>query len=213
MHQDPVFDVQDVSYGYSDRDVLRGIQVRIPAQRTILITGPNGSGKTTFLKLLAGVLTPRQGRIHRGVDSSQMAGLGHETYVYPGLTVLENLTFWARLYRKSTEMNFLEGILGRVGLDGVMYEPASHLSRGMAQRLSLARVLSLSARVLLLDEPTAGLDADSQAVMRTEVDRARRNGATVLWITHTPETARDSADYILQVGGGRVRLDPSAGNG
>ncbi|MDZ7762417.1 MAG: ABC transporter ATP-binding protein [Desulfovermiculus sp.] len=213
MSQEPVFELQGVSYGYSAGDVLHGIQVRIPAQKTILITGPNGSGKTTLLKLLAGVLTPRQGRIYRGVDSGEMAGLGHDTYIYPGLTVLENLSFWRRLYRKSTDLGQMESILQRVGLDAVMYEPASHMSRGMAQRLSLARVLSLSAKVLLLDEPMAGLDADSQTVMRTEVDRARRRGATVLWITHTPEAEIRSTDYVLRVGGGSVRMEPCAGNG
>ena len=212
VNQVPVFDLQDVSYGYEARDVLHRIRVRIPAQKTILITGPNGSGKTTFLKLLAGVLSPRQGRIYRGVDSGEMAGLGHDTYVYSGLTVLENLTFWCRLYRKSTELEEMENILQRVGLEAVMYEPASHLSRGMAQRLSLARVLSLSAKVLLLDEPMAGLDTDSQAVMRSEVDRARRRGATVLWITHTPEAEIRAASYVLRVGGGSVHMDVGAGS-
>jgi heme exporter protein A len=212
VNQVSVFDLQDVSYGYAACDVLHRIRVRIPAEKTILITGPNGSGKTTFLKLLAGVLTPRQGRIHRGVDSGEMAGLGHNTYIYSGLTVLENLTFWCRLYGKSTELEEIEKILQRVGLDAVMYEPSSHLSRGMAQRLSLARVLSLSAKVLLLDEPMAGLDTDSQAVMRSEVDRARKRGATVLWITHTPEAEMHAADYVLRVGGGGVRMDAGAGS-
>ncbi len=211
MSRDVVFDLQDVSYGYGTFDVLHHIQVQIPADRTILVTGPNGSGKTTLLKLLAGVLIPRQGHIQRNLPPGQMVSLGHETYVYPGLSVLENIEFWARLYRKDCSQDRMEKVLQRVGLEAVLFEPAAHLSRGMAQRLSLARVLSLSPQVLLLDEPTAGLDSTSQAMMRSEVRRARERGATVLWITHTPETEMHLADFVLQVGDRSVRMHSCAG--
>lgn len=213
MTQELVFELHDVSYGYGTGDVLHSIQLQIPARRTILVTGPNGSGKTTLLNLLAGVLTPRQGNIQRWMPWGEMVSLGHETYVYPGLMVLENLSFWCRLYRKASDEESLLEVLHRVGLDPVAYEPASHLSRGMAQRLSLARVLALSPQVILLDEPTAGLDIHSQDMMRTEVIRARQRGATVLWITHTPETEMHIADYVLQVAGGSVDLHSKTQNG
>lgn len=211
MSRDVVFDLQDVSYGYGTFDVLHHIQVQIPAERTILVTGPNGSGKTTLLKLLSGVLIPRQGHIQRNVHPGEIASLGHETYVYPGLSVWENLEFWVRLYKKDHSRDRMERVLQRVGLETVLFEPATHLSRGMAQRLSLARVLSLSPQVLLLDEPTAGLDSTSQTMMRTEVSRARERGATVLWITHSPETEMHLADFLLQVGGRSVRMHSCAG--
>ncbi len=211
MSRDVVFDLQDVSYGYGAFDVLQHIKIQIPAGRTILVTGPNGSGKTTLLKLLAGVLIPRQGHIQRNVLPVEMSGLGHETYVYPGLSVLENLEFWVRLYKKNCSQDRLEKVLQRVGLEAVLFEPAAHLSRGMAQRLSLARVLSLSPQVFLLDEPTAGMDSTSQAMMRSEVSRARERGATVVWITHTPETEMHLADFVVQVGGRSVRMHSCAG--
>ncbi|MFO7801285.1 MAG: ABC transporter ATP-binding protein [Desulfovermiculus sp.] len=211
LKQESVFELQDVSYGYGAADVLRRVQLHIPAHRTILITGPNGSGKTTLLKLLAGVLAPCRGTIRRYIQPGEMASLGHETYIYPGLTVAENVRFWLRLHHKTSTEAYVEQILHRVGLKAMLYEPAAHLSRGMAQRLSLARVVSLGPTVLLLDEPTAGLDSASQAMMRHEVSRVRERGATVLWITHAPEAEMQMADSILQVSGGNVHMDMCAG--
>jgi heme exporter protein A len=212
-NKDLVFALEDVSYGYGASDVLRSVQLHIPARRTILVTGPNGSGKTTLFKLLAGVLSPRQGKIRRWVSWGEIGCLGHETYLYPGLTVLENLVFWCRVYQRESAENSLLEILRRVGLRTVAYEPASHLSRGMAQRLSLARVLALAPKVLLLDEPTAGLDAQSQDMMGKEIIRARQQKATVLWITQSPQTDMSKADYVLQVGGGKVCMQSCAQNG
>jgi heme exporter protein A len=201
-----VFELRDVSYGYGAGDVLRAVQLQIPARTTVLVSGPNGSGKTTLFKLLSGVLNPSQGRIVRWVSWEEMVSLGHETALYPGLTVVENLRFWTRMYRSpKPERELLDG-LARVGLEAVAYEPASHLSRGMAQRLSLARVLALSPKVLLLDEPMTGLDGPSQDMIRREVVRARERGATVLLITHSPDTDIQSADYRLELGGGKATM-------
>jgi len=211
--QDLVFGLEDVSYGYGAGDVLRSVDLKIPARKTILVAGPNGSGKTTLFKLLAGVLTPSQGSIRRWVPRGETGSLGHETYLYPGLTVLENLIFWCRLYQKKSAYDRLLEVLGRVGLKTVAYEPAAHLSRGMAQRLSLARVLALSPQVLLLDEPTAGLDVQSQDMMRKEITLARQRGATVLWITHSPEKDMPRADYVLQVGQGKICMKSCAQTG
>ena len=211
VEQERVFELQDVSYGYGAADVLHQVWLHIPAHRTILITGPNGSGKTTLLKLLAGVLAPCRGSIRRYIQPGEMASLGHETYIYPGLTVAENVRFWLRLHHKTSTEAYVEEILHRVGLAAMLYEPAAHLSRGMAQRLSLARVVSLGPKVLLLDEPTAGLDSASQSMMRHEVSLARERGATVLWITHAPQAEMQLADSVLQVSGGDVYMDERAG--
>ena len=208
----PVYELEGVSYGYGTQDVLRGIDLHIPSEAILLVLGANGSGKTTLLKLLAGVLTPRQGTIRRRVTQDKVAALGHETFIYPGLSVLENLTFWMGLYARSREQESIDQVLERAGLSGVMYEPAGHLSRGMSQRLSLARIVLLCPEVLLLDEPTSGLDAASQEMMREEIRRARERGATVLWITHAQERDMPMADALLQVHGGRVQWQ-EAGRG
>ena len=210
MTQDLAFELMDVSYGYGTGDVFRSVQLRIPSSRTILVTGPNGSGKTTLLKLLAGVLTPVQGDIRRRAAPGEMAFLGHETYVYPGLTLLENLCFWCRMYKKPSGHDRLLQVLQRVGLEAVAHEPASYLSRGMAQRLSLARVLILSAQVLFLDEPAAGLDVGSQEMMRKEIEQARQRGATVLLVTHSPQQEMHMADYVLQLVEGSIYMQACA---
>ncbi len=206
MRQELVFELKDVSYGYGAGDVLHAVWLQIPARTTVLVSGPNGSGKTTLFKLLSGVLTPSQGRIDRWISWAEMVSLGHETALYSGLTVLENLRFWTRMYRSQKPERELLDLLARAGLEAVAYEPASHLSRGMAQRLSLARVLALTPKVLLLDEPMTGLDGPSQDMIRREVVRARRRGATVLLITHSPDTDIQSADYRLELGEGKATM-------
>jgi heme exporter protein A len=187
----------DLAKFFGTRLVFRSVELSIRTGELLLLAGDNGSGKSTLLKILAGLLEPTHGRVIRALEPGETALMGHETFIYPQLSAWENLRFWNRLHGSPREKAELESLLSRVGLADVMQEKAAHFSRGMAQRLSLARVLALRPRLLLLDEPATGLDKASQRILREEVQRVRTEGSAVVWVSHSPERDRDIADGVF----------------
>jgi len=167
----------------------------------MLVAGPNGAGKSTLLKIMAGLIAPRAGTVERRVPDREMAFMGHQTFVYPALTALANLEFWNSVYGRGLDDAALMGLLDRVGLKGFALEAAGTFSRGMAQRLSLARVLLVEPQLLFLDEPSTGLDTASQALLHAELESARARGAGIVWISHDLDRDLDRADTVLQLGG------------
>ncbi|BDV00981.1 ABC transporter ATP-binding protein [Thermodesulfomicrobium sp. WS] len=208
----PLLWAEDLAHGYGDRWVFQGVGVRVCAGEVLLVVGPNGAGKSTLLALLAGLMAPRHGVVHSQVGPEAMAMMGHGTYVYGSLTALENLRFWARLYGLPADESTLEAVLGRVGLAQWAMEPAGTFSRGMAQRLSLARVILLAPRLVFLDEPATGLDMASVALLHREIQSLRQSGAAVVWVSH--DVARDLplATSVLHLRGGRVHYLGPAGD-
>ena len=160
------------------------------AGEALVVTGPNGSGKSTLLLILAGLLPTAAGRI--GFDGSEMFPtlasachyLGHQNAMKTALTVGENLTFW-RDFFGSPRLPFDEA-LEAVGLDGLGHLPFSVLSTGQKRRAAIARLLVSYRPVWLLDEPTAGLDAASEARFGELMAEHLREGGIVVAATHLP---------------------------
>ncbi|MGM0423762.1 MAG: heme ABC exporter ATP-binding protein CcmA [Thermodesulfobacteriota bacterium] len=198
---------------YGPRLVFRDLDFELFAGELILVLGANGSGKSTLLQLACGLLKPSKGSIELELDPSEVGYMGHSTFVYSGLSALENLRFWSRLYRLGGREQDLQQILRRVGLGQYRHEPAANFSRGMAQRLSLARVLLISPRLFLLDEPATGLDQDSQQILRQEILQAREKGAAALWVSHNPHLDLDlaSGTLCLQGKSGYLAREPVRG--
>jgi heme exporter protein A len=142
-------------------------------------------------------------------DPARSAFLGHATFLYPGLTARANLAFWARMYRTGANRSGmdragLDAILDRVGLLRAAEEPAGTFSRGMAQRLSLARLFLIEPELLFLDEPDTGLDAPSRALLKRELAAFRERGASLVWVSHRFESDRGLADRVLVLEGRAV---------
>lgn len=184
---------------YAGKLVFKGIGLELSAGETLIAAGPNGAGKSTLLKILAGVSRLDAGRLVRAVGPEKTGYLGHQTFIYPQLSALENLRFWAGIHGLSPSRAELDKALDRVELGRAAMERAGTFSRGMAQRLNLARVFMSEPELLLLDEPGTGLDARSSAILKNEITAAAGRGAGLVWVSHHLERDLESADKVLCV--------------
>jgi heme exporter protein A len=186
------------------REVFSGLDLSASSGEALAVTGPNGSGKTSLLRVIAGLLIPSEGTIAlTGGDAElslpeQAHYLGHRDALKPALSVLENLSFWREFLGSETQDT--EQCLAAVALDHAAHLPAAYLSAGQRRRLSIARLLSVRRPVWLLDEPTSALDAAGQelfvALMRDHLGR----GGIVVAATHLPLGI--DASYLRMGGAG-----------
>lgn len=205
-----MLELRGVTRRYGDKTVLRDISFSLKPGIITLVAGANGSGKSTLLRLMAGLLHPDAGEIISTVPEGKTALLGHQTMLYPELTALENLAFWCRLSGLPPDEDALRGYLVRVNLAREAREKAGTFSRGMAQRLSLARVLLTEPDLLLLDEPGTGLDAASTAILHHEILAARERGAAVVWVSHAVATDLPLADEVILLAKKRLAFHGAA---
>jgi heme exporter protein A len=168
---------------YGAKRVLRGVDFEVERGGFTLVTGKNGSGKTTLLRLVAGLAAPTAGELEVDAERGQLGFLGHEPLVYRELTAIENLRLYARLYRVPEPRERIGMLLERFALWPVRNERAGSYSRGMLQRLALCRALLHEPKLLLLDEPYSGLDAEGAELLDRELAE-RRGKATFLVATH-----------------------------
>jgi heme exporter protein A len=217
----PALAVEDLARAFGHVRALRGISFTLDAGSVLAVFGPNGAGKTTLLRILAGLLRPDGGavRIHgqplvRG-DAVQRRRLGlisHASLCYDGLTAAENLEFFAKLYGLPDPGGVARTALAGVGLEARADALTWTMSRGMLQRLAIARALLHDPEVVLLDEPFTGLDQRAAAALRDQLVRLRTERRTVVLVTHNLEEGLDLATHVaIQVGGRFVTLGPRAG--
>ncbi len=199
---------------FGDKRVIRHLDLDVAGGDFLAVTGPNGSGKSTLLALLAGLLSPTGGELEVAFERHEIGYLAHEPLVYRELTALENLDLFGRLYRLPERRERIGMLLERFGLWDARHEQVGTFSRGMAQRLALCRMLLHEPRLLLLDEPYAGLDAAGARLLDAELEtlggaasqaRARgsegRDGrATVVLATHEPARVRGWLTEELALG-------------
>jgi heme exporter protein A len=170
---------------YGRKRVLRGIDISVPRGGFALVTGPNGSGKTTLLRLFAGLALPTRGDLLVDADRSRIGYLAHEPLVYRELTAVENLELYGRLYRIPERRERIGMLLERFSLWEARNERVSTYSRGMTQRLALARALLHDPDLLVLDEPYSALDEHGAALLDGELE-ALVGARTLVVATHDP---------------------------
>jgi heme exporter protein A len=178
-----VIHAEGLSRRFGRKRVLDRVDVDLPEGGFLLVTGANGSGKTTLLRLCAGLLVPTGGVLDVAADRAEIGFLGHDPLVYRGLTALENLDLYGRLYRVHERRERSGMLLERFGLWEVRNDRAGTYSRGMLQRLSLCRALLHEPRLLLFDEPFNALDAAGAELLERELAERR---ATAVVATHDP---------------------------
>jgi heme ABC exporter ATP-binding subunit CcmA len=186
-------DVAGVCKSFGSQVVLEEVSFHLTAGQGLCICGVNASGKTTLLRIMAGLLQPSAGAVHIcGFDVKSQAqqaramlgAVFHKSMVYPQLTVIENLRFFARVYGVRDSTACMQELLEQTALMPYRYDRAGVLSRGMMQRLAIARALVHKPTVLLADEPFTGLDADASKHLVTILNDFKNEGGTIVMTTH-----------------------------
>lgn len=213
---EPLVELRGVWKSFGGTPALRDVSVRALPGRMLAVLGPNGAGKSTLLRVAAGITRPSAGEVRIAGASPNGAAqtrravgfAGHLSMLYGHLSAAENLAFYARLYGLAEPS--VQAALERFGLDRDRHRPVRALSRGLVQRVSLARALLHAPQVVLLDEPFTGLDAEASRVLRDELTTMRAQRRTVLMATHAWEEALELADDAVVLVGGRVALSEAA---
>ncbi len=214
----PAIEVKDLSYSYGDILAVDDISFDVAEGEVIGFLGPNGAGKSTVVKVLTGQLTPQKGSASlMGMDIvkerkqvQQEIGISFEsTNLYEQMSAVENLDLFAKLYKVS-DFDAM-GLLEKVGLGGREKEHVASYSKGMKQRLMMARALVSDPRMLFLDEPTDGLDPVSTETIHALIRNATKEGTTVFLTTHDMVEADKLSDRVAFLNQGRiVALDTPA---
>jgi heme ABC exporter ATP-binding subunit CcmA len=198
--------------------VLAGVDLEVAEGEIVLVSGPNGAGKTSLLRLLAGLVPLAAGTgevlghdladgVERRAVRRHLAYVGHETGCYDDLSVRDNLRFAARSVGRVDARAAADEALAEVGLARQAKVAHRRLSAGQKRRLALGAALVRDARLLLLDEPHAGLDADGRDLLEALVRRAAAEGRTVVFSSHELDRARALAHREVRMRAGEAHRD------
>lgn len=208
----PAVVAKRLSKVFGERKALDGVSLSLDAGSFLSIFGPNGAGKTTLLRILAGLDRPTSGSLTElGVDvldepdklRARIGLISHRPMVYGDLSAAENLAFFARLYGVRDPDERIRELLRLVELDHRRNDPARTYSRGMMQRLSIARALVNDPALVLLDEPYSGLDPHAMRLFDELIERVRP-GRTFVMVSHDLDKGLALCTHALVLARGRV---------
>jgi len=210
-----MIEVRGLAKYYGRFSALRNLTLTIADGEFIALFGRNGAGKTTFLKIVAGLFRASSGTFKiqfAGANESRFVRgvigyLSHNTSLYADLTAIENLRFFARLQNAPAGDEFLLERIRQVGLSGRETEPVRNYSRGMQQRLAIARAFLHDPGILLLDEPFTGLDQAGSDFLKSYLLKAHSLGKTCIMAIHDAPLGYELADRLVAIDKGVVALD------
>lgn len=210
-----------ISKRYGTQRVLDHLDLALNGGEVTCLLGPNGAGKTTLLRVLSGLQRSQTGELlldgarldfHQPDARRQFGLVMHQPFLYEHLTGPENLRFYARLYQAELPEAQLRQLLTRVGLGKTRPVPVRSYSRGMKQRLTIARALLHNPRILLLDEPYTGLDQQGCQLLNSLIGEEQANGRVILATTHELNHARQIASLFAVLTRGKIAaLIPNVG--
>jgi len=217
-----VIKIEDLHKSYGQNEVLKGISTEIKEKEVIAIIGPSGSGKSTFLRCLNLLEEPTSGKITIAGDvltdkgtnimkiREEVGMVFQHFHLFPHKTVLENLTYApinVKGMDKSAAIKNAEDLLTKVGLFEKRHEYPNRLSGGQKQRVAIARALAMDPKVILFDEPTSALDPEMVKEVLAVMKNLADSGMTMLIVTHEMGFAREVADRVLFLDGGKLIED------
>ncbi len=213
MGGDNVVEARALTRTFGHLKALDAVDLDLRRGETVAVFGPNGAGKTTLLRILTSTLRPTSGTVRiAGLDprvderrTRRLLGMiSHQTLLYDELTARENLLFFGRLHGADSPEQRATALLESTGLALRADDPVHTFSRGMQQRLALARCLIHDPEVVLLDEPFTGLDPHSATTFRTTLDTLRTRGRTLLVVTHDLARGLELCDRWMILAQGRI---------
>ncbi len=208
-----MIEIKGLIKNYGLNSVLRGVDLHVGAGDFVTLVGSNGAGKTTLLRIVATLQRSTAGEVkvggwslpkHAAKVREHIGLVSHHALLYGDLTAAENLTFFARLYRLENPQDRVAAALKTVGLLARQRDPVSTFSRGMVQRLTIARATLHEPDVLLLDEPYTGLDQDAAQLLDDLLRREWENGRTILMITHDLTHGLNLCDRVAILNRGKI---------
>ena len=211
-------EVKRLIKSYGEHHALRGIDLNVKWGDILAIFGPNGAGKTTLLKVLATLVKPSAGDVSvAGFNLKQDAIMirrrigvvTHQTLLYDDLSAYENLRFYGKMYDVSNLRDRISQLVVQVGLESRIHDPVRTLSRGMQQRLAIARALIHDPPVLLLDEPGTGLDQHASAMFANILNSTVNKQRAVLMTSHSLEQGAALSNRIAIMADGKIAYEGS----
>ncbi len=209
-------DVSGLTKSYGDHPALRGIDLKISRGESLVVFGPNGAGKTTLIKVLATIARPTSGRIlvdglnltDKAEDIRRCIGVvGHSTYLYGNLSGYENLDFYGRVYDIPRRNERIRAVAALVEMTARLHDRVGSLSRGMQQRLSIARAILHNPSIMLLDEPETGLDQRAIQIVWSAIRGEGDARRTLVMTTHDLERGFALCDRLVILNRGRVAYE------
>ncbi|MEH7120538.1 ABC transporter ATP-binding protein [Neobacillus vireti] len=193
--------------------ILRGVDLSIKKGETIAILGPNGAGKSTLLKVLATLIKPTSGHVlinglelrKNQIEIKKLLGyLPHSSLLYDHYSPLENLVFFGNIYGVQDVEQKARKLVKDVELSFFLNEPVKNFSRGMIQRIAIARAIIHDPEILLLDEPHTGLDQGAISILNNVILSMKDKGTTTLMVTHDFKQAAEICDRVIIVKNGKI---------
>jgi len=206
-------ETQGLTKSFGSHLALGGIDLQVKHGDSVAIFGPNGAGKTTLIKVLATIMKPSSGSVlidgldlkRDALESRRKIGVvTHQTFLYSNLTACENLEFYSRMYDVPGAKKRIHEVVTMVGMTSRLYDRVGTLSRGMQQRLSLARALLHKPTIMLLDEPETGLDQQAIALLWDALREEGDGRRTIILTTHSLERGLELSDGLLILAQGKI---------
>lgn len=206
-----VIEMAGIVKRFSNKEVLRGINIKVYAGEIFGLLGPSGAGKTTIIKILTGQIKPSEGKScilgknTTSLDASiykKMGMMMDNLGLYERLSCYDNLSLFARIY--DVPRSRIAEVLNQVDLAEAAKVPVSKLSKGMRGRLALARAVMSEPEILFLDEPTSGLDPSASAMIHQLIKKEQKRGAAIFLTTHNMEEADKLCDHIALLNEGKI---------
>lgn len=208
-----VVKVEGLTKSFGNQRALRGIDLEVRQGEFIVIFGPNGAGKSTLIKVLAGIMNPSSGSVLVGglslKDNAEevrrrIGVVSHQTFLYGNLTAYENLEFYSRMYDVPRREARIGEVAVMVGMTSRLHDRVSTLSRGMQQRISIARALLHKPVIMLLDEPETGLDQQAISMLWEVLPAEGGAKRSVILTSHSLERGLELGERLLILDKGKI---------
>jgi heme exporter protein A len=209
----PAIQITGLTKAFGNQVALRGVDLSVAEGEFLTLFGPNGAGKTTLIRVVASLMRPTSGQVSiQGKDLDRAATsvrrhiglISHNPLLYGDLTPDENLRFFARMYDLPKATDRIDAVLEQVGLVARRRDPVRTFSRGMVQRLAIARAILHNPVIMLLDEPYTGLDLQAADMLRSVLQELAASDRTVILTTHNLEQGLEMCDRTAILNRGKV---------